>query len=81
MSSFTDLSGFKGMVYDHILTVTAVLNIQRTLSYSSLIMFFRQAEEMAEALSGGVGGRAFSDTQINGLAQRHFERLEVVEVL
>ena len=38
---------------------------------------FRQADEMSEALTGGIGGRAFTDDQINTLAHRHFERLEV----
>ena len=32
---------------------------------------------MSEALTGGIGGRAFTDDQINTLAHRHFERLEV----
>jgi len=43
----------------------------------NLVLTIRQAEEMSEALSGGIGGRAFTDIQINNLAQRHFERLEV----
>ena len=33
---------------------------------------------MDEALSGGIGSRPFTDTQISNLAQLHIERLEVI---
>jgi len=43
----------------------------------------RQADEMANALNGTTvaGQRAFTDSQINNLAQRHFEQLEVGDAL
>ncbi|XP_067951696.1 FERRY endosomal RAB5 effector complex subunit 3-like [Watersipora subatra] len=36
----------------------------------------RQRVEMDEVLSGGIGSRPFTDTQISNLAQLHIERLE-----
>lgn len=38
----------------------------------------RQRTEMDEALSGGIGARPFSDTQISNLAQGQIENLEVI---